>query len=213
MDFVQNRHDGKRLHKASDFFRDVFDLKPEGVSTVVIYCRVSARNQAEKGNLLNQRRHLEKRLAEIGIDALLRVCERNSGRRSPWDRPGLVKAKKLADRFGVPLVALCRNRFQRGPNANDDANTDTVSQDQWEEWAEFSEGVTFATYLYPDATPREQKTCLMDVARGEGRHIGRPRKIDRDIIQRAIGWHRRGVPKREIARRLNRRDSTIRRWI
>jgi hypothetical protein len=134
-------------------------------------------------------------------------------------RPELMKAVKLAKKHNAIIVAVSTDRFVRNKSFRRNGTQPTVAD--FENLMALVGKVPLATLRRPDAPPEEVKgKATKRGLKASGRKPGRPPKKkpgDKkrrrgSVLTTVLPLIRKGVPIREIARRVDRPEGSIRRW-
>lgn len=189
---------------------------------IVLYCRVSHRNQYMKGNLDSQVKHLTAKMVERGAFIIDIVRHVGNGE-DPWS---VWQAAKIAKTAAAKIVAVSTDRFVRNPDF-------TLAGAPWQRVAranaeaieallKYADGCPLVTLLPPDTPLDQVMKHHQQVARTiKGNHGGRPRKrrpgykkeIRQKMRPRVLKLHSNGVAMRQIAKSLKLSPSTVRSWV
>ena len=188
---------------------------------VVLFCRVSTRQQNHSGNLEGQEHYLTDQMHARG--AIVVCVEKYVG--SGLDPLHLIQAAKIARQCSAKIVALTTDRFIRHEffKATRAKNRQLrVNQYGLELLQDIATGVELVTLEDPNASLSKCAGLLKRVGQiAKGRKGGRPKKkIPGDKKKRRQHYLPRvyqlcteGHSNREIARRLNLPESTVRYWV
>jgi DNA invertase Pin-like site-specific DNA recombinase len=193
------------------------DLRPG--DKVVVAARVSGRTQKRSRNLNNAVAALIAKAERLGCDVVSVQRKVASGKDSIWLAPAVGKAQE----YGAKILAETTDRLKR----HQDYHSVKCPDARITEWdlqmlALETEGVRMVTLLHPDATPKEVRSYQRKRGQAQkGKKGGRPkvtppgemvarRKRHKEEI---IKLNAAGHGSREIARRLNVPESTVRRWV
>jgi len=203
---------------------------------VVLYMRESSDKQESHNNLRNRRKLAKRTLKQRGIEVICSYSEVVSGNQL-HNRPGLWKAIRHARllKWGNPdavviVITDARNRFLRGPNYDKRAKTDPPNAEQLRILKKLAKGVILATILDPDATFEEVRRYETNVPTAlgakSGKKVGRPKKLPTMVqppgwkknirlqkIDQVLRLRDQDVSNREIGRRLDVPESTLRDWM
>ena len=135
----------------SKCFRRFSDLT--GYNSVVLWVRVSVREQKRRKNLDDQDAALRQATDRYGVDVVRVFRHVGSG----WDVLDQLKAAiDFARKHDAVLVAESVDRFLRHPEFRTDTNPDvTPSEEQLEELDRVADGVVLMTLLDPNSEPHE----------------------------------------------------------
>ena len=204
--------------KASNYIRHaVEDLRPG--DKVVIAARVSRRAQKHRRNLNDAVAALIAKAERLGCDIVSIQRKVASGQDSIWLAPAVGKAQE----YGAKILAESTDRLKRHQDYHSVKRPDAQAT-EWdlEMLALDTEGVWLVTALHPDATPKEVRSYQRKRGQAQKRKKGgRPKvappgaKVARRENHKAevIRLRTAGIGVREIARRLNVPESTVRRWV
>lgn len=202
----------------SDYIHHFDDLD---ATEVILFCRVSGREQNRNGNLADQINENRRELEKLGVTVIERYKEIESGwDNDHWmDRGALAAAAAHAKRLGVVLVAESLSRFIRSVDYHPSKNSHAVpTRAEFEKLLRITEGVTLATIAHPDTPPTAERG--VQSKRGmiqKNRMGGRPRKRTRTIrpletIQQAMELRAAGWSLGEIAKALKVPRPTVQSW-
>jgi len=204
--------------KPSAYISSIETLKPS--EKVVLWVRVSRRQQDHSGNLdsaeANLRAEAEKRGLDV-VDVYRYVGSGKSACKQWYD------AAWLARDHGAKLLAETTNRFIRHPLFH--SKDYPSAQAKWNHFREMAEcvgNVTLVTVLDPNAAWRQEWSYL--TKRGikqKGAKVGRPKspkpgaKKERRLrmIPMVQEMKSNGMSNRAIARALEINEKTVRRWV
>ena len=189
---------------------------------VVLYCRVSTRQQNHSGNLIAQEAYLRAQITSKGAIVVNAVHFVGSG----FFPLHLAYAATLAKQCGAKIVALTtdrliRNNFYKSTGSNLERNA-RANLEGLETLKQCAQGIELVTLLHPNASLNEclglQKKIGQEV---KGRKGGRPKKNSpgykkvrrNENLQIVRRLRIEGVGIREIARRLGLPEATVRYWV
>ncbi len=189
---------------------------------VVLYCRVSTRQQNHNGNLDTQEQYLRNQIDKRDAKVVHVVRYVGSG----FEPLRLPLAVRFAKQHSAKIVALSTDRFIRHESfkstGTKKARTLRVNTGGLEILREIAKGVELVTLLDPNATLPEcaglQKKIGQQMKNSKG---GRPNKRkpgykkERRQKNLPIVFQLRteGLKIRDIARKLIIHESTIRHWL
>jgi len=189
---------------------------------VVLYCRVSTRQQNHSGNLKAHERYLRAEIAARRAEVVDLVPKAGPGFDPLW----VARAADIAKRHKAKLVAITTDRLIRhldykstGSSYERNARASTEGLDDLKRYAD---GVELVTLVDPDAPLAECMGVMKKIGQQvKGRKGGRPgknppgyKKERRLRNQSQVFWMRAvGYPVRQIARILDQPESTVRRWV
>jgi DNA invertase Pin-like site-specific DNA recombinase len=202
--------------RASDFL-ELADIRP-GVK-VVLCCRVSTPAQEYRGNGKDQEVNLRKIVEQVGGEVVGVGHHTGKGFDPRW----LLPVAALARRLGAILLAESADRYLRSfsYHSSRNPNSQPMLRD-FEELRWLLGGVTAATVLHPDGTPRKVRSYQRRRGqRAKGRSCGRPvmraagYKKERllQLRPRAVELRRSGMSIREVAAKLDVPVMTCWRWV
>lgn len=179
---------------------------PSPTTRTAIYARVSTADQTVKNQLPALRQYAKAR----GWKVTHELVDRASG--ASDKRPGLEELLRLAKRRSIDAILVYRlDRF--GRSTRDLINAWSELQDLGVRFVSLSEQMDFGSAAgkvmfsviaamaeFERDLIRERVKLGMARARGEGKHVGRPRSLPLAEIK---ARHRRGDSKSKIARDLN----------
>lgn len=217
---VQTYNDG-RTCKASHYIARAKVLLSQPNRKVVLWVRVSGREQKRKHNPADQEAYLRHKATKRGFAVVGVVLHTGSG----WviGNPDFLRAVRMARRRGAILLAETTDRFVRHKDYHSDTNFNAqASESQLAELSRLADGVVLATYLHPDASPARVRR--FQSKRGQwakDNKGGRPLKKrpgylkDRKtrLLPRVVKLYEQGHTLREIARRVSVPHTTIRNWL
>jgi DNA invertase Pin-like site-specific DNA recombinase len=201
---------------------------------LVLYMRVSTREQRTNGNLNNRLRWLRRKVRGMGLLWEKRFKEAADGRSlQRAKRPAFVEAIEYARNLQaenhdalVVVVTNTRDRFVRGRHFNGWARNDRLDKRQLDKLGRIAAGVLLASVLCPDASFKKVKRHEQEVAAAAGRQVGRPKKRRKPktkpgekkarkeallpLAQKLLGSN--GMSIRGIAKRLGMAHSTLAAW-
>jgi DNA invertase Pin-like site-specific DNA recombinase len=200
--------------RPSDYgIRSLADLlEAQPVPEVILYSRVSTRNQNVSHHLVGSRR----RLRDMGVKVVAAFGGVESGKQTdPVNRPELVKAFTAAREPGILLIPV-PSRLARHPDYDAHENPGLMpTADTWEQILKLADGVTIVTLSDPDSDPPGDEAFLRQLA-ADVKHtrVGRPRKKvagyakarRRRWIKQVRKWHEEGWSCREIATEITAVD-------
>jgi len=214
------RRETKTRAIPSEFgFRHLAELLKEdpSIDKVVVYARVSERDQDRKGNLYRQIANLVSEVVlthQLEIVAIYSTVASGSLRH---ENERLITALRHARRLGVPLVAESAPRFIRSIYYDSNANTDAwPSKGDFSEFRDLAQGVTLATVWHPDLAPSEIRH--LEQARGN-RFQSKHRSVSRRAQRRAafanlaFRLHFRDVSLTDLAYWFSVSRSTVQEWV
>lgn len=208
--------------RASDYITHGGILRGD---VVLLWCRVSSREQDRTGNLRGQEHALQTAMLSAGARTVGVLPWTGSGQ-SPYAR--MSEAARMARKLGATkIVAVSTDRFIRHPDfkatGTEYERDARASSDQLEELVLWANGIELVTLIHPDAPLSE---CMAAHKRhgqkAKGNRGGRPRKRgpyqpshrDRCFAGCSkVFWLRGcGYSLREIGTLLGRPHSTIQGW-
>ncbi len=209
---------------ASDYISDIRSLKrrsPKRGQRVVIYCRVSGRDQERSQNLCDQDENLERELEKLGFNVIESLGEVGAGWKG--DRDGLLRAVEIAHENDAVVVAESVTRFIRSRDYNSVTNWNakpTVAD--YNRLQLETDGVELATLINPDATPEEIRSY--ETKRGKkskGNPGGRPKKCspgykkrERQMyLPKVLELYKQNKNIAAIARSVNLKYDTVYSWV
>lgn len=161
------------LYHLKEYFRE----HPEIL--VVLYGRVSGREQNRRGNLINQESILQEVLRKLGVPVIGYFQEVSSGWILDEDRFGLVNAVEMAKEHDAVIVAFAADRFLRNEYYQSTHPEITPTIREYEKLMKLVKGVPLLTYLHPDTLHNKitgmRSRLGQELKRNKG---GRPRKIE-----------------------------------
>jgi hypothetical protein len=196
-------------------------LRRRPVTGVVLYCRVSGRNQKHTGNLVDQEAHLRRWCQRYGVRVIAVYREVGSGWKS--DRDGLAAAISEARECGVPVLAESTDRYVRNVNFTTDTNPNAwPTEAEFDELARMARGVLLTTLLVPDADPSVVRYMQQNRGQVEKDNPGGRKKKKRPgdkkrrhekLLPEALSLHARGWTLGKISAETCVPRSTIQNWI
>ena len=226
-DAARDTRPGKASRYYQSFGRLVRRAAKDGITEllVVLYVRVSSGKQFRAGNSDHQLASLSRRVHRIGAKygvAINIIRPFDEGDVSAWKlwasgRPGLAKAAKRARKKGAVLVALNTSRLVRNKDFQRYRSVPTV--DDFERLMAMVGDVRLATVFHPD----QHEDRASDSKRGwaaRGAKPGRPRRKHAGDKKRrrmqfklpVIRLFKQGLGNREISRKLELPEKTVRDW-
>jgi len=207
---------------ASDYIRHLTTLIAKRPwLKVVVYLRVSTRQQNKKRNLWAQKRWMLRELERLGVLVLRVYRETGSGWKD--DRPVLKAAAEYAIANDSILVAETADRFLRSRDFKTTTPWVLPTCIEWEALKLDTGSVTLATVLHPDTDWKEARRHQSVRGRDEkGSKFGRPRKLQpgdlkmrHDKLMPRVRKFREtwGCSYREIAGLVDVPWPTIRDWL
>ena len=204
---------------ASDYISDI--RSPKRGQRVVIYCRVSGRDQERSQNLSDQGENLKNESKQRGFVVVEIISEVASGWKE--DRDGLLRAVEIAREKKAIVVAESVTRFIRSRDYNSVTNWNakpTVAD--YNRLQLETDGVELATLINPDATPEEIRSY--ETKRGKkskGNPGGRPKKCspgykkrERQMyLPKVLELYKQNKNIAAIARSVNLKYDTVYSWI
>lgn len=189
---------------------------------VVLYCRVSTRQQYHSGNLIAQEAYLRTQINARGAIVVKSVRFVGSG----FFPLRLAYAATLAKQCGAKIVALTtdrliRNEFYKSTGSNLERNV-RANLEGLETLKQCAQGIELVTLLHPNASLSESSGLQKKIGQEvKGRKGGRPKKnppgykkVRRDEnLPTVRRLQIEGVGIREIARRLGLPEATVRYWV
>lgn len=182
---------------------------------VVLYCRVSTREQECEGNLQTQVTWATARLEQLNVELLATYTEVIGAYPAKGAQEKLYDAAREWQRLGAVLVAPCTDRFVRNDrwwDTGGDGGGCLPSAADFDELRMWTLGVPLATIYHPDEDVNGSRVNW-------GGKAGRPRKPERKkdrrerLLPTVLAMHWDGKPKAAIARELGVSRTTVRRWI
>lgn len=192
---------------------------------VVLFCRVSTRDQNKTGNLRDQELSLRRAAKRLGLVVVDSYHEVTSGWivDLPFGRTGLTWAAEAAKENDAIVLAESTDRFLRNRKFNSKKCPDLLpTKADFEELRRLTWSVTLATLLDPDTHPREVRAY--ETRRGQkakGKKGGRPKnnppgykkRRRASLFPRVVTMHERGASLGEIASAVGVPRSTIQGWV
>jgi DNA invertase Pin-like site-specific DNA recombinase len=183
---------------------------------LVLYARVSSDKQRRYGNINHQRttlRRLVRKLGErsgIEVEIIDELWEDVSAWKL-WKsgRPELVKATKLARENDAVLVALNTSRFVRNRHYWRNGALPTV--DDFERLIDLVGNVGLATILPPEQY-EDRRADTIQGKQAKDRSPGYKKRRRRRLRREVLELFQNDLGNREIGRRLDVAESTVRRW-
>ena len=219
---IEAKYGDTTVGVASEYIQDFSDLlaaKP-GVK-VVLYCRVSGREQNRKGNLRDQKTVRLRQLEDCGADVVAAYGEITSG----WcdDKLRFEVAADVARASGAVLVAESVDRFLRNIDYNNEKNQEAQpTVHEFESLLGRTKGVTLATLLPPampwksvrgEQTKRGQQAKGRKGGRPKAKRPGDKKEHRRVWLSRVLSMSAHGVSSRVIAELIGMPRATVQRWI
>lgn len=176
------------------------------VDAVIAYSRISHRNE----DLDAHERFLLMCMETFGIAVFESFAGEEKGYHfTERSRPKLFAACASARRHGLPIVTLALSRPLRAESWRIDNQQAMPTRAEFEQFAEFTQGVTVATWLPPGAGYEAERALFSSIKNGRPmrpkhrRELLRPQAIE----MKASGWARRA-----IGRELQVSNSTLQGW-
>jgi DNA invertase Pin-like site-specific DNA recombinase len=207
--------------KASNYIRHFRALLNDGFhGPVLLYCRVSEREQHRRGNAKDQEKVLWRKCKKFGIGFSGVVRDIGPG----WDVSGgsLPVAIKFARKHRSIVLAESTDRFLRHHEFHSIDNPNAVpTEEQFAELHRLAHGVVLATLFHPDKPWKEVRS--LQTKRGQRRKAkgGRPRKRRpgfkkkrrMEFISQVRRLRRRGHSIAQISQRIGVPRSTVHLWL
>ncbi len=202
------------LGAASDYIEDIDDLLSQDTCLrVVIFCRVSRREQDRTGNLQKQIAWVRAWLWTHNVVVLAVVWDVASGWKE--ERVEFKRAVQLAKKCGAVVVAESMDRFIRSRKFNTKTARDAwPTEHEFASLKEDADGVTLATIFHPNE--KWEVVHRHQTIRGYGlRCVAGEKKFRRQakfaqVIWLWVAW---GFTYREIQDEVGICFSTVRDWI
>jgi len=163
--------------QVGDFLHHLDALGPLNGQPVILWCRVSGKYQASRGNLDDQKHTIRNRVRQRGGKVVKTYRRIGKG----FDRRGksiLYKALAHAQRIGGLVVAESPDRFLRHRDFDVNTAPDKLpSATQWDDLRMEADGVILATLTRPDLPASEVRSHQRK--RGQKAKLkwgGRPKK-------------------------------------
>lgn len=189
---------------------------------VVLYCRVSTRQQNHTGNLDAQEQYLKAEMAKRGAKVVQVVKYVGSG----FEPLRLPLAVKYAEQHRAKIVAISTDRFIRneffkstGSKSERNARANIKGLETLKQSAQ---GIELVTLLYPNASLLECSGLQKKIGQQfKNRKGGRPKKYPpgykkkrrNEYLPKVRCLRSEGLGIREIARRLDLPEATVRYWV
>lgn len=209
--------------KASEYITSIKLLVKNGqINNVVLWCRVSAHGaQKRRENVRDQEKFLRRISKELGLTVI--ACFRCTESGWDLDNPVLAGAIRYARLNDAVLLAESTDRFLRSRDYKTEKNFNNAipTVAQLAELSRQAAGVTLATYLDPDASPKEVRSFQRKRSQwAKGNKGGRPPKkipglkklIRETLLPRALELLHARFTYREISAELNISVSTLQGW-
>ncbi|QDT54484.1 hypothetical protein Pan44_25170 [Caulifigura coniformis] len=204
--------------KPSDFLHHLPALLSlTAVLRIVLYVRVSGRNQARGDNLEHRLQYLRNRLRGLNVENIAEFTEVGSGWKN--ERPQLANAITFAREHGAVVVAASMDRFVRHADYNSDRDENFLpAVADFQQLLREAGSVRLATCMHPDATPaeiaKEQTKWNPNTGRPKKRKAGalRDRHKGRLVYDQLRWMCILQIPLRRKAAILRVPVSTVQRW-
>lgn len=141
---------------------------------VVLFCRVSSKDQQRNGNLDDAIKHAQRHLAKLGCIVVRTFSEVAQSSIFNFDRFEFEAAIECARRHGAILVSPSRGRFLRGRAYDRTNRSDTPTVGEFMALRRMTKGVQLATLLPPDY-PEVRSHEIKRGQAAKGTRVGRPR--------------------------------------
>ena len=207
----------KSISKASDTIESFDRLRPG--DQVVLWLRVSGREQNRRGNLDAYQDWLSSKSKKRGAVVVARFRRIRSGMAEELD--DLEAAAEFAREHGATLLAFSTCRFIRPADYNSKTNPHAQpTPHDLERLREATKGTRLMTFVDPDAELDEVRSWQTKCGqKGKDRKGGRPQKAGykkrRRLRKRprVLRLRKKGYSLRDISRRLKVPVKTVHDWV